>query len=123
MYVAGNSVSLRATILNMLSNLITSFFSYNEQNSEMVSFIKSIQHPLPSLIQTSLDSVQSNLSGFEALFEPSLRLWVSMVEGPGSIWSVQLAQLMPILVGTNSNQKSLIERVDSAEEAEVFFYF
>lgn len=68
----------------------------------------------------------------EVLFEPSLRLWHSLVSGKGATWSPGLEQLMPVLTGGGYNttdgeferhswsfDRTLYARLESSEHAQV----
>ncbi len=61
----------------------------------------------------------------EVLFEPSLRLWHSLVSGKGAAWSPSLDQLMPVLTGGQAQAQqlsfdnTLYARLESSEHAQV----
>nr|VZI05640.1 unnamed protein product [Spirometra erinaceieuropaei] len=70
----------------------------------------------------------------DTLFEPSLRLWHSLVSGPGSAWSAGLDRLLPVLTGSSamvtaeattnyqpSFDNPLYARLESSEQARLYF--
>ncbi|KAL7053928.1 hypothetical protein AAHC03_026710 [Spirometra sp. Aus1] len=70
----------------------------------------------------------------DTLFEPSLRLWHSLVSGPGSAWSSGLDRLLPVLTGSSamvtaeattnyqpSFDNPLYARLESSEQARLYF--
>ncbi|CAH8824823.1 unnamed protein product [Trichobilharzia szidati] len=134
--LSGQSAALRANILDTVCLLVTELNASNENLSLLPEFNTLLRNPVISLIQMSLDNVTENrLAGSEALFEPGLRLWVSLVEGNGSIWSSDLVNLMPLLVGDSirliqssgdmsldrSLRQPLLARVDSGEQVDLVF--
>ncbi|CAH8438563.1 unnamed protein product [Heterobilharzia americana] len=134
--LSGQSAALRANILDTVCLLVTELNASNENVELLPEFNALIRSPVIGLIQMSLSQVKENsISGSETLFEPGLRLWVSLVEGNGSIWSPDLINLMPVLVGdsmrllqtsgdlaTNGSfNQPLLGRVDSGEQVDLVF--
>ncbi|VDO87402.1 unnamed protein product [Schistosoma margrebowiei] len=98
--IGGLSAALRASILNTVCLLVTEFNGFNECSSLLPEFNTIIHSSVINLIQMSLYQAEENqINGSEALFEPAVRLWASLVEGLNSAWSPDLINLMPILVG------------------------
>lgn len=132
--IGGLTAALRASILNTVCLLITEFNEFNECSSLLPEFNTLIHSSVINLIQISLYQAEENqINGSEALFEPAVRLWASLVEGLNSAWSPDLINLMPILVGDSvhliqaggdlsvgtSLKRPLLGRVDSGEQADV----
>ncbi|CAH8438716.1 unnamed protein product [Schistosoma guineensis] len=132
----GLTAALRASILNTVCLLITEFNGFNECSSLLPEFNTLIHSSVINLIQISLYQAEENqINGSEALFEPAVRLWASLVEGLNSAWSPDLINLMPILVGdsvhlmqaggdlsvSTSLKRPLLGRVDSGEQADLVF--
>ncbi|CAI2722975.1 unnamed protein product [Schistosoma spindalis] len=133
---SGLSAALRASILNTVCLLVTEFNGFNECSSLLPEFNTLIHSSVIDLIQMSLYQAEENqINGSEALFEPAVRLWASLVEGLNSAWSPDLINLMPILVGdsvhlmqaggdlsvSTSLKQPLLGRVDSGEQADLVF--
>ncbi|CAI2722976.1 unnamed protein product [Schistosoma spindalis] len=131
---SGLSAALRASILNTVCLLVTEFNGFNECSSLLPEFNTLIHSSVIDLIQMSLYQAEENqINGSEALFEPAVRLWASLVEGLNSAWSPDLINLMPILVGdsvhlmqaggdlsvSTSLKQPLLGRVDSGEQADI----
>ncbi|XP_018650846.1 hypothetical protein Smp_179690 [Schistosoma mansoni] len=132
--LSGLSAALRASILNTVCLLVTEFNGFNECSSLLPEFNTLIHSSVIRLIQMSLyQAEEKQINGSEALFEPAIRLWASLVEGLNSAWSPDLINLMPILVGdsvrlmetggdlsvSNLLKQPLLGRVDSGEQADV----
>ncbi|CAH8436010.1 unnamed protein product [Schistosoma turkestanicum] len=134
--LSGFSAALRASILNAVCLLVTDFNGFNGCSTFLPEFNALIRSSVIHLIQMSLNQEEENeITGSEALFEPAIRLWASLVEGLNSTWSSDLINLMPILVGdsvrlmqTSGGQsindtlkQPLLGRVDSGEQADLVF--
>ncbi|TNN10874.1 Armadillo type fold isoform 1 [Schistosoma japonicum] len=135
--LSSSNAALRASILNAVCLVVTQFNAFSECSEFLLELNTVIQSSIISLIQVSLDQVEDNrINGSEALFEPALRLWASLVEGPCATWSPNLMNLMPILVGDSTRliqidgadlssnsllKQSLLSRVDSGEQASLVF--
>ncbi|CAL8099665.1 unnamed protein product [Calicophoron daubneyi] len=127
--------ALRAHVLDAVSILLSALNASEEVEDRLISFRSSLQAPVASLIRTSLEQVHNNGSGSEALFEPALRLWNSLVTGEGAMWSSAMGSLMSLLVGRQTNPDSggddggasrtlsepLLNRLDTSEQAQIFF--
>ncbi|VDP93186.1 unnamed protein product [Echinostoma caproni] len=134
-YVIGSetqTTALRISILDAVCLLQTALNSSEEVDNRLVQLQFSLQSPVALLISAAL--VDEESSGSEALFEPGLRLWRSMVTGPQATWCPAVASIFPLLVGAqeksqpvgdarslDSTREPLINRLDSAEQAELFF--
>lgn len=129
----GQVSALRATILDsvsMLMSMLNSACGGGGDGNELLQLHAELQAPVGELIRTAVLSSPSHhhneaAGGREALFDPGLRLWSSLVSGEGARWSDTTDQLMQVLVGTGDNQAAmpriepLLQRIDTIEQADV----
>ncbi|CAH8499194.1 unnamed protein product [Dicrocoelium dendriticum] len=119
------TTALRTSVLDAMCLVSTLIHSDDETDETLVAFRSAIQPSIASLVNSALS--EQNGSGSEALLEPGLRLWASMVTGDGACWSDSVEALMPFLVGSPNGcakrdmPESLFERLETSEDAELFF--
>lgn len=125
-----STTALRVSILDTVCLFQTTINQSEDHDTRLAQFRTALLSPVATLIVAALEG--EDLHGSEALFEPGLRLWQSLINGPRASWSAAVACLLPILVGQRSNieatgdakqpdlgAKPLIDRLDSSGQAEV----
>lgn len=127
-----STTALRVSILDTVCLFQTTINQSEDHDTRLAQFRTALLSPVATLIVAALE--EEGLHGSEALFEPGLRLWQSLINGPRASWSTAVACLLPILVGqqwnteaigdakqTGLGAKPLIDRLDSSGQAELFF--
>uniref|UniRef100_A0A0X3PI03 Uncharacterized protein n=1 Tax=Schistocephalus solidus TaxID=70667 RepID=A0A0X3PI03_SCHSO len=146
----GRAAALRASILDLIALLMQGLnssaltgavngglaFELQERVVDIVGKDLTLNSSLSAAGTTNTrDDDDEDVDGSaDTLFEPSLRLWHSLVSGPGSAWSAGLDRLLPVLTGTSAmmtaeaatNHRSsfdnpLYTRLESSEQARLYF--
>ncbi|VDL93095.1 unnamed protein product [Schistocephalus solidus] len=147
--IGGRAAALRASILDLIALLMQGLnssaltgavngglaFELQERVVDIVGKDLTLNSSLSAAGTTNTrdDDDDEDVDGSaDTLFEPSLRLWHSLVSGPGSAWSAGLDRLLPVLTGTSAmmtaeaatNHRSsfdnpLYTRLESSEQARV----
>uniref|UniRef100_A0A0X3PB76 Uncharacterized protein n=3 Tax=Schistocephalus solidus TaxID=70667 RepID=A0A0X3PB76_SCHSO len=148
--IGGRAAALRASILDLIALLMQGLnssaltgavngglaFELQERVVDIVGKDLTLNSSLSAAGTTNTrDDDDEDVDGSaDTLFEPSLRLWHSLVSGPGSAWSAGLDRLLPVLTGTSAmmtaeaatNHRSsfdnpLYTRLESSEQARLYF--